>query len=114
MKSMRTLFREFAAGHTSLENPDHSQQRVFGLVKASEIEDPLSRRIILLADGKSMAEITAIIYGEELRRGGWLADIGLWKRMFQQELCRKIFDLAGQGCIALEHDVNDSSVGVKE
>jgi len=76
-----------------------SQQHVFRLVEAGEVKDRWLRRIIELADGKSVAEIAEALYLEELRAGAWDADIGFWKGTFRREVTKAIGNLASQGYV---------------
>jgi len=78
-----------------------SQQRVFRLVEAREVKDRWLRRIIELADGKSVAEIAEALYLEELRAGAWDADIGFWRTAFCRDVAKAIGKLASQGYVRM-------------
>ena len=60
--------------------------RVTRAVESSGLENPWIKRILELADGKTVDEIVDVLYLEEMRRGGWLADIGFVKGFFQREI----------------------------
>lgn len=111
MKFMRALLRGFPIEPDMSAGLSPVSPRVFRISEPAEVANPLARRIVQLADGKSVNEITATIYAEELRRGGWVADIGLCRGMFQQELCDTIAELVRQGCVSLEHETPRELVG---
>ena len=67
-----------------------------------EVEDPLQRRIIALADGRSMSEIIDILYGEEVCAGAWAADIGIWKGRFRDDATKVIGEIVRLGYISVE------------
>ena len=65
------------------------------------VEDPLQRRIIALADGRSMSEIIDILYGEEVCAGAWAADIGIWKGRFRDDATKVIGEIVRLGYISV-------------
>ena len=79
-----------------------TQQLVFRSGATQRANDDWERLIIELGDGRSVAEIVATIYQDELRRGAWAADIGVWSGLFAERVIRVINDLAAQGQIHLK------------
>lgn len=65
------------------------------------MEGDWERRIVDLADGRSVGEIIAIIYGEELKAGAWMVDIGIWSDLFARSVITVINELADRGYIQL-------------
>ena len=59
-------------------------------------------RIVEMGDGRSVAEIVATIYIEELQAGAWTADIGIWSQLFAMSVIEVIDHLAAQGYICVE------------
>ena len=86
-----------------------SRVLVFRTEESNGVKDPRYKRIIELANGQSVGEITEFIYYEQLRRGAWLADIGLWKDMICYDLEKSIGQLAAMGFLRLE--LNDRGSG---
>lgn len=78
-----------------------SHQFVFRVVGAGEVKDPWLRRIIELADGKSVEEISEALYSEQLRAGAGDADIGFWRTAFCREVAKTIGKLASQGYVRM-------------
>jgi len=78
-----------------------SQQLVFRVAEAREVKDPWLRRIIELADGKSVEEIAGALYLEELRAGAGDADIGFWRTAFCRDVAKAIGKLASQGYVRM-------------
>ena len=82
-----------------------SCQLVFRGDLAGEATDVWMKRIIALADGKSAQEIAQALYLEELRAGGAIADIGLWRSLFFNQVQRTLKEMSDRGYIRLEsHD----------
>jgi len=79
-----------------------SHQFVFRVAEASEVKDTWLRRIIELADGKSVEEISEALYLEELRAGAWDADIGFWRTAFCREVAKTIGRLTSQGHVRIQ------------
>jgi hypothetical protein len=79
-----------------------SQQFVFRVAEASAVKDTWLRRIIELADGKSVEEISEALYLEELRAGAGDADIGFWRTTFCREVAKTIAKLTGQRYVRVE------------
>lgn len=98
MQLMRTLARMF---HLAPASNEITRQLVYRTIVASAVQDPWERRIIELGEGRSIGEITEILYWEEIRRGGWAVDIGMWKHLFDQCVVNTIRGLASRGYICL-------------
>ena len=81
-------------------------QRVHRLKEAASLKNIWDRRIVELADGKSVAEILEILYEEELRTGAWVTDIGMWRGVFDRCLAVSIRELAVNGHLFLEPETN--------
>ena len=67
------------------------------------LEDRWARRIMELGDGRSVMEIIETIYGEELRAGAWMADIGLWSHLCARSVAKVIHELEDRGYILITH-----------
>ena len=76
-------------------------QVLHGLVDPSAIEDPWARHLFLLAQGRTVREVQDHLYSEELKNGAWLADIGLLRGRFDQEVRKNLYLLIGQGALSL-------------
>jgi hypothetical protein len=74
---------------------------VFQGHQAYELDDRWMKRIVELADGRSIEDIFRILYLEELASGAWLADIGLWQGTFYQEVARVLQNMSDDGYIRL-------------
>lgn len=94
MRSIATLMKMTVPEPVS-QKP--SQQLVFRLVEAREVKDRWLRRIIELADGKSVEEIAEALYLEELRAGACDTDIGFWRTSFCRDVAKAIATLVSQG-----------------
>ena len=91
----RTLMRMFGL---LAEGNGITKQLVYRAVEVSAVQDPWERRIIELGEGRSIGEITEILYREEIRSGAWAADIGLWKSVFAECVVNDIV-----GLVSLRH-----------
>ena len=98
MRSITTLVK-MAFPEPVSQKP--SQQFVLRVAEASAVKDAWLRRIIELADGKSVEEISEALYLEELRAGAWDADIGFWRTAFCREVAKTIGKLASQGYVRI-------------
>ena len=58
--------------------------------------DPWERRILDLADGNSPGQVADILYRDELAKGAHLADIGIWKNLFDRSVAEEIGRLVSQ------------------
>ena len=59
------------------------------------------KRIIALADGRSAEEVAQVLYLEELRAGGEIADIGLWGSLFFDQVNLTLKEMSERGYIRL-------------
>jgi len=78
-----------------------TQQVVYRVKGANEFKDRWKRRIIDLADGKSIEEILDAMFTQEVRAGAWLVDIGIWRNFYDQDVIKTIGELADQGYLRL-------------
>jgi hypothetical protein len=72
---------------------------VYRLKAADDGTGPWERRVLELCDGRPLSEIIHILYREEVRKGAWLADIGLWRNLFDQSVIDTIAGLIDRGYI---------------
>jgi len=84
-----------------------TQQIVYRVKGADEVKDTWKRRIIDLADGKSIDEILDAIFSQEVRAGAWVVDIGIWRNLFDRDVVKTIVELADQGYICLEPSIRE-------
>ena len=99
MRIVCILGRVFGAGP---EGPSYTRQYVFRVREASEAENSMMSRIIELADGKSMGEISEVLYSEEVRAGDWVADIGFWRNLFYRDVIETIGELVRLSYLRVE------------
>lgn len=83
------------------------QQVAYRVKGADEVKDTWKRRIIDLADGKSIDETLDILFREEIRSGAWVVDVGIWRGLFDQDVIKTIGELADQGYICLEPSIRE-------
>jgi len=83
------------------------QQALYRVKGANEAKDIWEKRILDLADGKSIDEILDAMFGQEVRAGAWVLDIGIWRNVFDLSVVKTIGELADQGYIHLD-------LGIKE
>jgi len=57
-----------------------------------------------LADGNSPAQVAEILYRDELAKGAHLADIGIWKNLFDRSVADDIGRLVSQGYLSVRGD----------
>ena len=55
-----------------------------------------------MAAGRTIGEIAEVLYGQELRRGGSDAEIGLWKPLFVWNVAKAVVGLADRGFLILD------------
>ena len=55
-----------------------------------------------MGNGTSVAAIVETLYQEELRGGSWLADVGVWKKLFSRSVEETIRALVFKGRICLK------------
>ena len=79
-----------------------TRQLVYASSDIQGIDDELARRVIELGNGRSVGDVIAIIYSEEIRAGAWAVDIGIWSDIFAQSVLGIINDLADTGYILLK------------
>ena len=96
---MHWLFTLLRASPSKPSREKLGRQLICRVTKASETRDPWEKRIIQLADGKSVEEISRILYLEELRTGAWEADIGLWGNIFDRDVVKTIRALESRGYV---------------
>ena len=66
--------------------------------------EPWERRILDLADGNSPGQVAEILYRDELAKGAHLADIGVWKILFDLSIANDIGRLVSQGYLSVRRD----------
>ena len=76
-------------------------QRVYRTMDVPDPQDPWELRIVQLANGRSVEELVAVLFHEELRAGAWMSDIGLWRGLFSRSVMDAVADLAERGIISL-------------
>jgi sulfate adenylyltransferase len=82
-----------------LAHDDALWRGVYRLKAADDGIDPWERRILELCDGRPLGEVIHILYREEVWKGAWLADIGLWRNLFDQSVIDTIAGLIDRGYI---------------
>ena len=80
------------------------RQRVCRSVRCTEGLDPSARRIVAAADGRSVDEVIDSLFVQELAMGGWVADLGLYRRLYETGLLADIKWLAAKGYLRLVPD----------
>ena len=83
------------------KNSGATQQRVYRVKGADELEDVWEKRIIELSDGRSVGEIIDILFKQETRVGAGAVDIGLWRNVFDKRALKAISELNERGFIRL-------------
>ncbi len=78
------------------------QQRAYRLVAPQVVNDCWERRVLELADGRTVDEIVEGVYWQEIRAGAWLADAGLYVGLFRRRVTDVVKELADQGRLRLE------------
>ena len=66
--------------------------------------DPWERRILDLADGNSPGQVAEYLYRDELAKGAHLADIGIWKNLFDRSVADDISRLVSEGYLSVRGD----------
>lgn len=90
------LYRKFLSAPLDGET---TRQRVYRLKEAGEVKEPWRRRIVALSNGRTVDEITRTLYLDEVERGAWLVDIGMWKTAFDRSVMDTIGELANRGYV---------------
>ena len=80
-----------------LTGEEITQRRVYVSTGDWEVGDLWERRIVELCDGKTVGEIIQALYSQEVGKGSWMSDIGMWKTLFDREVVRTIDRLAEKG-----------------
>jgi hypothetical protein len=97
---IRSIARAWAI-YAPAADDDVIRRLAYAADDTAEIEDEWAQRIIDLADGRSVGEIVDTLYGEELRAGAWMADIGIWSAHYAGSVIKVVLDLADRGYIQL-------------
>ena len=66
--------------------------------------NPWEKRILDLADGNSPGQVAEVLYRDELAKGADLADIGIWKNLFDRSVADDIGRLVSQGYLSVRGD----------
>ena len=74
----------------------HAGRLIKRPAKASKATDPDEESADLLAAGMSVEEIAQELYQRDLRAGGWLFDMGLWRGLYIRRAAELINKLSGQ------------------
>ncbi len=64
--------------------------------------------IVEKCGGQSIRQVVQTLYLDELGKGAWLTDIGLWKSLFDRAVLETVYDLARFGYISLLPDPKQS------
>ena len=75
---------------------------VYRTTKAHSRKTGWEKRIVELADGRSLHEIMRTLYHEQLERGAGLVDVGTWKSFFDREVMDTIGDLVRKGYLQVK------------
>ena len=94
----RQLASISGAGHPENYN---LQWLVHKLRPISDYSDSWEWTIVERCNGKSIRKIVETLYLDELRKGAWLVDIGIWKTLFDQAVVATIHELTDKGYICL-------------
>jgi len=81
--------------------PGKFPELVFRGDEPCQSNDRWMKRIVDLADGRSIENICRLLYLEELKSGAGLTDIGLWRNMFDQEVTTILKAMSERGYIRL-------------
>ena len=98
---MHAMARALALRLFPAHDPSFGRLLVFRTADIPVVDDDWAERIIELGDGRPVGEIVAAMYREELTKGGWMADIGLWRGAFARRVIGVITELAERGYVAL-------------
>ena len=78
-----------------------ARQLVYRLNGPQKGYEGWERRIVELANGRSVAEVVSVLYREELGRGAWITDVGVWSGLFVRSVLRVLCELSARGDIRL-------------
>ena len=97
---------QLARQPATISEPGHPenynlQWLVYKLRPISDYSDSWEWTIVERCNGKSIRNIVETLYLEELRKGAWLVDIGIWKTLFDREVVATIHELTDKGYIRL-------------
>jgi hypothetical protein len=89
-----------------LSPPDSEARQLVFRVVPHEADLSLShrkwtRRILELADGRPLEEISKVMYEELLKAGGWISDIGVLSSSFHFQVSKAVYLLAEQGYVRI-------------
>lgn len=65
---------------------------------------PWEKKILALAGGSSPGRVAEILYRDELDKGAYLADIGIWKTLFDRSVADDIGRLVSEGYLYVRGD----------
>jgi hypothetical protein len=68
---------------------------------ARQPDNPWHRRVLVLSDGRSMAQVEVLLYQQELVAGAWEVDIGLWRGLFGRSIHEAVICLVSGGYLHL-------------
>ena len=80
------------------------RQRVRRSMASADGLDSWERRIVAADDGRPADEVIDSLFAQELAMGGWVADLGLYRRLYEEELLADIKRLAAKGYLRLVPD----------
>ena len=83
-----------------------ARQYVHRVKDAGPTFDSWEKRILELSDGKCVADLMETLYRDELKGGAWVADIVLWRDLFDRSVINTIRQLAGSGYLSLRAEDN--------
>lgn len=101
-----SMVRAMVSGYPAAPG-DIAARTAHRLVESTDMHDGWAKRVIELADGRTVGEIVAVIYRDELRCGAWMADIALWRHLFHRSVIAAVEELAERGHIALREAERD-------
>ena len=101
-----SLVRTLVSGYAAAPE-DVVTRTAHRLVESTDLHDGWAKRVIELADGRTVGEIATTIYGDELRCGAWIADIGLWRHLYYRSVIAAVEEMAERGHIALSEAGRD-------
>ena len=94
-----TSLAKFLAPDTA--QGDITDTRVYRKPGSRAQKDNWDRRILELSSGRTISEIKEVMYREEILAGASVADIGLWKSVFCQNVADTIHELPARGDLIL-------------
>ena len=85
-----------------LPSRSESGRTVLRAVEGGKAKAAWQSNIIELAEGRSLDEIAAILYSQELARGASEAYMALLQRQFAQDVAETVDELVGEGYLRRE------------